>query len=362
MTLFKPQLFEQYLDVLPILNRLLPKIAEEIQQQLSQAGIRLHSFGQRTKDPDSVRQKIARPDRTYETIWNITDLIGFRLVTAFEDSIDEIAQVLEKHFTIDLSHSTNRLQYEDHERFGYRSLHYICRFPDFIQTQAQLPENARFEIQVRTALQDVWAEIEHDLGYKASDIAPSKLRRRFSRVSSLLEIADEELVAVKSELKRYIETKKDHQRLDHITLKELARHPMIEKLDREIAQQLNLERSENIFFPAYLLRALKIADITSCQAALTALEKYSSKILEFVPHYFAFAHAAWGLDRKSLASVPRAYCLLFLAHVCLLQSEPLAVNRVKRLTNFYAKLDYPNEEEKAHEVASKLVSKMEHLL
>jgi ppGpp synthetase/RelA/SpoT-type nucleotidyltranferase len=228
MPLFNPEVLAEFTQIKALLENSLSGLEHELRRKIQSSGIHLHSFSSRLKTEESLKGKASRPDRTYSSLWEITDLIGFRIVTAFEDSIDEIAELIEKNFSIDLKHSRNRLQYEDHERFGYRSLHYVCRLPENLNTPSTL-QNLRFEIQVRTALQDVWAEIEHDLGYKASDIAPSKLRRRFSRVSSLLEIADEELVSIKKELKQYIEGKRDHSKLDIVSLRELSNHPELKK-------------------------------------------------------------------------------------------------------------------------------------
>src|SRR5262249_43337388 len=73
-------------------------------------------------------------------------------------------------------------------------------------------------------LQHAWAEIEHDLGYKAGNI-PDKFRRRFSRVSALLELADEEFMNLKRGLATYAAAAADvggtkaDALLDRVTLK-----------------------------------------------------------------------------------------------------------------------------------------------
>jgi hypothetical protein len=67
--------------------------------------------------------------------------------------------------------------------------------------RAELPEYAamaqmRFEIQIRTILQEAWAEIEHQLVYKGEGSAPDDIRRQITRVSALLEVADKEFQEV----------------------------------------------------------------------------------------------------------------------------------------------------------------------
>lgn len=48
-------------------------------------------------------------------------------------------------------------------------------------------------------MQHAWAEIEHDLGYKSKAAVPQDVRRRFSRLAGLLEIADVEFQAIHDE-------------------------------------------------------------------------------------------------------------------------------------------------------------------
>ncbi len=89
-----------------------------------------------------------------------------------------------------------------------------------------------------------------------------------------------------------------------------------------------------------------------------ALEKSAEKIYEFIPVYFNFARKAWGLEKESLKQVSRAYSLLFLSHICLIEREPLALNRIRQFTKYYTKLDYPDEPQKAAQVAELLVEEL----
>ena len=61
----------------------------------------------------------------------------------------------------------------------------------------------KFEIQIRSILQHTWAEIEHDIGYKSKLEIPRDIRRQFSRLAGLLEIADNEFVNIKNSLNQY---------------------------------------------------------------------------------------------------------------------------------------------------------------
>jgi len=352
VSLFKPEILQAYEESKPRLDVAMDSLLGLWREELGSSEIRIYGITGRVKAEPSLTKKVSRPDRTYESLWGITDVIGLRIVTGFEDDVEEVGKRIEDKHVVDLANSHNRIVFEDHERFGYRSLHYVCHFPD----SYGFPPEARFEIQVRTALQDVWAELEHDLGYKASDLAPSKLRRRFSRVSSLLEIAEEELVHIRRELRSYVEGQRDHAGLDVVSVKELSFRQDVEKVDQEIAKLLKLPVSAEGFFPDYLLKALQFAGFSTAEEVLTALGDLETKVLEFVPLYFDFARQAWDLRAEALKSVPRGYTLLFLVHVRLLEGESLAVNQLRKMTKFYSQLDYPSDPQTAAKVAGTLLS------
>lgn len=132
----------------------------------------------------------------------------------------------------------------DPDRFGYLSLHFIARLSD---GRVELVEyrrfkGLRFEIQIRSILQHAWAEIEHDLGYKSASGVPAEVRRRFARVSGLLELADSEFCAIRDQLNSYevnlpeiIQQDPEEKALDLPILKLLAASDDdVKRLDQEV--------------------------------------------------------------------------------------------------------------------------------
>jgi hypothetical protein len=80
-------------------------------------------------------------------------------------------------------------------------VHYLIRYS---KERCALPEYRNYtglvaEVQVRTILQHAWAEIEHDIQYKAVATLPSQVSRRFSALAGLIEIADREFQAIEDE-------------------------------------------------------------------------------------------------------------------------------------------------------------------
>lgn len=189
------QFQHQYADFAESVSHLISRL-------LSEESIQVHSVTYRCKTRQSLEKKISRPEKSYSNLADITDLVGVRITTYFSDDVDKIAAFIERELLIDPSASIDKRKFDQPDRFGYLSLHYIAALPS---TRSNLSEyrrfsKMRFEIQIRSILQHAWAEIEHDLGYKAAVGVPSAIRRRFARIAGLLELADDEFVAIRQAL------------------------------------------------------------------------------------------------------------------------------------------------------------------
>jgi hypothetical protein len=121
------------------------------------------------------------------------------------------------------------------DRLGYQSIHYLVQYP---RSRTSLSDNRRFagltaEIQVRTILQHAWAEIEHDIQYKAVAAVPELIRRRFTALAGLIEIADREFQAIANEnlaIRAQARINIDTGQLDRV---ELTRDSFKEYIDRK---------------------------------------------------------------------------------------------------------------------------------
>lgn len=171
---------------------------------LEQQGIKPHQIETRVKERTSLQKKIIRKGQKYKSLADITDIVGVRIITYFEDEIDEIASVIKKEFTIDKKNSIDKRKIES-DKFGYRSLHYVATLKKERTVLAEYSDYSKikFEFQIRSILQHSWAEIEHDLGYKGEFEIPASAKRTFYRVAALLEQADIEFVKLKSTISDY---------------------------------------------------------------------------------------------------------------------------------------------------------------
>ncbi|MDB5243723.1 MAG: hypothetical protein JWP57_4349 [Spirosoma sp.] len=164
----------------------------------------IHLIAGRVKDEESLQKKIIRKEGKYNSLSDITDIVGIRIITYLESQVDYVSKIIESEFIIDKVNSTDKRKVATNE-FGYKSLHFIVSMSE---DRCKLPEyknfnSIKFEVQIRSILQHAWAEIEHDLGYKSNIEVPDTLKRNFSRLSALLEIADVEFDKLKKELVSY---------------------------------------------------------------------------------------------------------------------------------------------------------------
>jgi hypothetical protein len=287
----------------------------------------------------------------------VTDLVGLRVITYFEDGVDRVGKLVEARLAVDFHHSTDKRASRDAARFGYRSLHYVCRAGG-----DALPAEARYEIQARTLLEHAWAEIEHDLGYKSRDAVPADVRRRLNRLAGLLELADQEFVAIRRELLDYadalprlIASADAAVPLDALSLRELLDCAEARELDAAIAHGLGKALGDEPFYPDYLIRMLASSGIASVGAAREGLARHRRAIVAMVQPYFAFAASTWRLSPDGMATILRGCSLFFLAHATVLDAPSLGINKVERLAHLYRELDYPDDERAAQRVASHLV-------
>lgn len=350
-------LLEQYDAMLSSLRGHGDRLVDELRVLLAaDPSLKVHSVTVRLKARESLARKLARPDKSYSDLWAVTDLLGLRVITYFEDAVDRVGNLLEARMPVDFGHSTDKRRREPTE-FGYRSLHYVCRIDD-----ASFPEHARFEIQVRTVLEHAWAEIEHDLGYKATEEVPALTRRRLNRLAGLLELADQEFVAIRRELDSYaralparIEAAGDSVQLDRFSLAALLDCDEVKALDRAIALVLDKALGEEPFFPDYLLKLLASSGIRTVADARAGILLHHDVIVAMVKPYFAFAWETWQLSPEQMARIFRGYSLFFLAHVEVLRASSLRLEKIERLARLYRELDYPDDARTAHRVASMLV-------
>lgn len=207
----------------------------------------------RSKAPDSIAGKVLKKyiqlDNSDEIYNKFTDLVGARVIFLRRDQVDAADARIRAFFTVDDHNSQNTVERLNEREFGYQSRHYIVRIdrewindkfgekekttesnvsPENINshytahnTFLQLAkENSKvqklikkiieklsspifIELQIRTWLQHVWADLSHDSIYKGDRVIPRELMRSWNAIAAILENVDEDIVRCLDQLEQY---------------------------------------------------------------------------------------------------------------------------------------------------------------
>lgn len=240
----------EYSQLRPSLLVMEDMVFSKINSLITENNLFVMEISHRTKTIASLKGKLEKKFGKYLSLNDVTDLCGFRIICYFADTVDQIASLLKDNFEIDYENSIDKRAILQATEFGYISVHYICSLREDDCKDHPEFKNIRFEVQIRSVLQHAWAEIEHDLGYKSDFGVPRPIRREFSRVASLLEVADNQFVELrKNTIKYENDVKKkiqdntaDDILIDRVSLREYVYHnqPFVTFLN-DISDNHNIE-------------------------------------------------------------------------------------------------------------------------
>lgn len=179
------------------------------------------------------RKTLEEKEVDYNIRDHITDLIGVRVICLYESDIEKVVSVLKDNFqTLEITDKTNQLLKQKNQ-FGYKGVHLdLC----LTSERKKLPEyqgieSFKFEVQVRSIVQDAWSEIDHKLKYKKS--LSEKLQRRVINLAALFEMADREFDSIKEETIKEFEEKTKQDNLDSIAKNVLSPFTLFNIMDEE---------------------------------------------------------------------------------------------------------------------------------
>ncbi|HHX83135.1 MAG TPA: hypothetical protein GX696_09175 [Pseudomonadaceae bacterium] len=144
----------------------------------------------RVKSFESLSEKrsflLAREHKRNGT--DIKDLLGLRIVVPFQEDVEQSVKLLREHYNIgEIERKSEQLSFRE---FAYDSVHIVLP----LTRELVLPLGCRpgLEVQVRTVLQDAWAEVEHELIYKNHFRYPNTdaIRKKLAAVNASLSLAD----------------------------------------------------------------------------------------------------------------------------------------------------------------------------
>jgi len=185
----RKKIYREYSALFPVYDEVMQKIARHMRDAFHREDLNV-TFKFRVKSFESYFNKLIRrmQNDQCDDPYNITDIIGFRIICPFMEDMEAAEQIIRNNFTI--RSSEQKGLHHTFREFGYEATHLM------MDIQAYLPENETHactscEVQLSTTLQDAWAEVEHELVYKAGftpfDIP---LKRKLAALNANLTLAD----------------------------------------------------------------------------------------------------------------------------------------------------------------------------
>lgn len=189
-------------------DRLGALLSDITQRALTSAGVLHIPPVTRVKTEESCIGKIKIKNYA-DPISEITDILGLRIIAYLESDIEKAENAIRTVFDVNDQLSVNKRIARNVNEVGYRSLHLICSLGE---RRRNLPEyeniyDLNFEVQIRTALEHTWAEIEHKKNYKSNSKTslPQELQRRLMILAGTLELVDHELSGIAKDADDYSE-------------------------------------------------------------------------------------------------------------------------------------------------------------
>ncbi len=143
----------------------------------------------RLKTFDSYFEKLLRMRREGESFTLLNDLLGMRVIVPFLEDVQQVQNIISKHFRIvEIEHKGAKNSFRE---FSYDSIHILVDISE-AHTGTTIPYMRKVcEIQIRTILQDAWAEVEHELIYKADLKLPNhSIKRKLASLNASLTLSD----------------------------------------------------------------------------------------------------------------------------------------------------------------------------
>lgn len=224
-----------------------------VNRTLKNRGIEIAYSSARAKTLDSMRKKCEKVDPTnpnepkYSDPRNqIMDMAGVRFVTYLRQDVPEVTRVVEKLFDVRKEHSQDKLELLGADKIGYLSVHYIVSLKeDKIDDSNARFRDLKCEIQVRTVLEDAWAQIFHDRQYKGTSAEGDliELKRRTNLISGSLELLDQDIDILVKEYDRSLEHNK---KLKLLLDKPLTSQNLISYFELKLGKIVRFYNSEEV--------------------------------------------------------------------------------------------------------------------
>lgn len=184
----------------------LQQLAQDVRLILEQQGL-TPAIKYRIKSFEAYYDKLHKLncDQDKRRTVTVNDFFGLRIVCPFLEDIETVASLIAAHFEV--LETERKAGQHSFREFGYDSVHLAIRH-ETLATTRSLPGTRKVcEIQLRTILQDAWAEVEHELVYKSDISLPNQsIRRKLASLNATLTLSDlifQEIRDYQKEIRRH---------------------------------------------------------------------------------------------------------------------------------------------------------------
>jgi len=119
----------------------------------------------------------------------ITDVVALRVVCPFLGDLSRAEESICSSFKVlEIERKGSERSFRE---FGYESIHLLIELPNDLRADARGFDSPVVEVQLRTILQEAWAEVEHELVYKA-EFTPfdEPMKRKLAALNANLSLSD----------------------------------------------------------------------------------------------------------------------------------------------------------------------------
>jgi putative GTP pyrophosphokinase len=307
-----------------------------IEELLDNGEIRYQSVQARVKSRKKLEEKYSDPKKKYRRLDDITDLAALRIITYYEDEVDIVAELIRSEFQVDPDNSVDR-RISNVDSFGYHAINFVCRYSEqrLGSSEYRKYTDINFEIQITSILRHAWAEIEHDW-YDMKDAFPTGIRRRFSRMAALIEIAESEFLELKKTRDNYkrsisvqIEANVSGIPINAVSMASfIEKDPVVLRIDTAIAQIVEAPSlTQNKAIAEICSQYVARLGIGTIENLRDTLSEYESEIVEYA-----------ALSRQYLARRPGA-ALVRGASIIRMTVMLLGIRGSEELVEVWTKID-----------------------
>ncbi|MBB6479142.1 RelA/SpoT domain-containing protein [Spirochaeta isovalerica] len=185
----RKELEEQYTRYRDKFEHLLYDLQHDFRSELKKISLHV-TLKNRVKDFDSVYMKVLAKNIDFDkALFTLTDIMGLRIICPFMEDVKTVEAFIRNYCTvIEEERKGENLSFRE---FGYESIHFLIEIPEQLRTKYSVDNSFCCEVQIRTILQDAWAEVEHELVYKA-EFSPydEPLKRKLAALNANLSLSD----------------------------------------------------------------------------------------------------------------------------------------------------------------------------